>query len=71
MTSFGYAPNLALLAGTAGGAELLGMADKVGTIQVGKFADIVAVNGNPLTDISTTRHPILVMKDGQIYVGGK
>jgi imidazolonepropionase-like amidohydrolase len=56
-----------LMAGTAGGAELLGIADRVGTLSPGKSADIVAVAGNPLTDMKTTEHPLLVMKEGKIY----
>ncbi len=59
-----------LMAGTANGAELLGVADKTGTLAVGKSADIVAVPGNPLTDIRATEHPVFVMKEGTIYVGG-
>ena len=57
-----------LIAGTAGGAELLGIADKTGTLQMGKFADIVAVPGNPLIDIAGTERPTFVMKEGVIYV---
>jgi imidazolonepropionase-like amidohydrolase len=49
--------------------DLLGVADKVGTLRAGKLADIVAVAGNPLTDLKTTEHPIFVMKEGVIYVG--
>ena len=58
-----------LMAGTANGADLLGVADKTGTLTVGKFADIVAVPGNPLTDMKATEHPVFVMKEGAIYVG--
>jgi len=56
-----------LIAGTAGGADLLGVADKTGTLEAGKFADIVAVTGNPLDDIQVTQHPVFVMKEGVIY----
>ena len=56
-----------LLSGTANGAELLGIADQTGTLQVGKFADIVAVPGNPLLDIEATQRPILVMKEGVVF----
>jgi imidazolonepropionase-like amidohydrolase len=59
-----------LMAGTANGADLLGVADKTGTLTAGKFADIVAVAGNPLADLRTTEHPVFVMKEGTIYVGG-
>lgn len=71
MTSLGMSPQAALIAGTINGAELLGVSDITGVLQVGKRADIVAVKGNPLNDISTTRHPLLVMKEGQIYLGGQ
>jgi imidazolonepropionase-like amidohydrolase len=71
MTENGFTPAQALLAATAKGADLLGIADQTGTLQAGKFADIVAVAGNPLVNIKTTEHPILVMKEGVIYVGGK
>jgi imidazolonepropionase-like amidohydrolase len=69
MAQNGLAPAQALMAGTAHGADLLGVADKVGTLSAGKLADIVAVAGNPITDLKTTEHPLLVMKEGIIYVG--
>ncbi|HYX74234.1 MAG TPA: amidohydrolase family protein [Steroidobacteraceae bacterium] len=69
MAKNGLSPPQALMAGTAHGADLLGIADKVGTLSPGKLADIVAVAGNPLTDLKTTEHPIFVMKEGVIYVG--
>jgi imidazolonepropionase-like amidohydrolase len=68
MAQNGLAPAQALMAGTAHGADLLGVADKVGTLTAGKLADIVAVAGNPLTDLKTTEHPLLVMKEGVIYL---
>ena len=70
MAKNGLPPAQALMAGTAGGADLLGLADKVGTLSAGKLADIIAVAGNPLTDIKTTEHAVFVMKDGVVYVGG-
>jgi imidazolonepropionase-like amidohydrolase len=69
MVQNGLTPTQALMAGTAHGADLLGVADKVGTLSAGKLADIVAVAGNPLTDLKTTEHPLFVMKEGVIYVG--
>lgn len=69
MTKNGMAPAQALLAGTANGADLLGVADQTGTLAPGKHADIVAVAGNPLTDMHATEHPVFVMKEGTIYVG--
>ena len=68
MAKNGLTPAQSLMAGTAHGAELLGIADKVGTLATGKLADIVAVAGNPLTDLKTTEHPLLVMKEGVIYL---
>jgi imidazolonepropionase-like amidohydrolase len=67
----GMLPAQALLAGTASGADLLGVADQTGTLQPGKFADIVGVPGNPLANVEATQHAIFVMKEGVIYVGDK
>jgi imidazolonepropionase-like amidohydrolase len=69
MAKNGLTPAQALMAGTAHAAELLGVADQVGTLAAGKSADVVAVAGNPLTDLKTTEHPVFVMKEGTIYLG--
>jgi imidazolonepropionase-like amidohydrolase len=69
MTKNGLEPAQALMAGTANGADLLGLADQTGTLTAGKFADIVALAGNPLTDMHATEHPVFVMKEGTVYVG--
>jgi imidazolonepropionase-like amidohydrolase len=71
MTDNGFTPAQALLAGTSSGADRLGISDQTGTLQPGKYADIVAVAGDPLLNIKTTEHPILVMKEGVVYLGGK
>jgi imidazolonepropionase-like amidohydrolase len=71
MAGNGMTPAQALIAGTANGADLLGIADQTGTLQPGKAADIVAVPGNPLIYIDATQHPTFVMKQGVVYVGGK
>lgn len=68
MTKNGMLPAQALMAATAKAADLLGIADETGTIAAGKDADIVAVPGNPLEDITVTEHPIFVMKGGVIYL---
>jgi len=70
MAKNGLTPAQALMAGTAHAAELLGVADQVGTLAAGKSADIVAVAGNALTDLKSTEHPVFVMKEGTIYLGG-
>ena len=71
MTKNGMQPAQALMASTSNGADLLGIADQTGTLQPGKFADIIAVSGNPLVNVETTQHPVLVMKEGVIYVGDR
>ena len=65
----GMTPMASLTAGTMGGAKLLGWDSKVGSIAAGKFADIVAVPGDPLQDIHATEHVGFVMKGGVIYKG--
>ncbi len=67
MAKNGLPPAQVLMAGTAHGADLLGIADQTGTLQAGKFADIVALPGNPLADMKATEHALFVMKDGVIY----
>ncbi|MEI6459810.1 MAG: amidohydrolase family protein [Pseudomonadota bacterium] len=64
MTKNGFSPSQALMAGTAGGADLLGLADQIGTLTPGKVADVIALQGNPLADIHATEHPVLVLRDG-------
>jgi imidazolonepropionase-like amidohydrolase len=47
-------------------ADLLGLAGTIGTLEAGKAADVIAVPGNPLTDIKVTEKVHFVMKDGQV-----
>jgi imidazolonepropionase-like amidohydrolase len=68
LTSLGMSPAAALRAGTSVAATLLGVDGITGTLQSGKSADIVAVPGNPLQDISVTLHPMFVMKEGNIVI---
>jgi imidazolonepropionase-like amidohydrolase len=63
----GDTPMDALMTGTSVAAESLGMADKIGSLAPGMEADIVAVEGNPLDDITAVRHVAFVMKHGRIY----
>jgi imidazolonepropionase-like amidohydrolase len=63
----GLTPMQAIVAGTANSAKLLGWDDKVGTLAVGKLADIVAVEGDPLKDIRSLQKTVFVMKDGVVY----
>ncbi len=64
----GMTPMDAIKAGTIVGAELVGWDDELGSIESGKLADIIAVKGNPLEDISVLESPILVIKDGKIII---
>ncbi|HEX6171716.1 MAG TPA: amidohydrolase family protein, partial [Chitinophagaceae bacterium] len=57
----------AIKAATISSAELLGMKDQLGSIEVGKLADIVAVDGDPLTDPKAFGKIVFVMKDGVVY----
>ena len=63
----GLTPMQALVAGTSSGAKLLGWESRVGTLAAGKLADIVAVPGNPLDDVTATERVVFVMKNGVIY----
>jgi imidazolonepropionase-like amidohydrolase len=51
---------------TTNAAEMLGWQDRVGAVEPGKFADLVAVSSDPLTDITELERVRFVMKDGQI-----
>jgi imidazolonepropionase-like amidohydrolase len=66
MVAWGMKPVEALQAATINASKLLGIADQVGTIEPGKAADIVAVNGDPLTDIKAVNNVVLVMKAGEV-----
>ena len=67
MVDAGMTPLQAISSATTVGAELLGMTGKLGEISAGAFADVVAVQGNPLQDISILEHVKFVMKDGKVY----
>ena len=66
-TQYGMTPMQAIQSATRNAAELLDMSDRIGTIETGKLADIVAVPGDPLSDIKVMEHVAFVMKDGHIY----
>jgi imidazolonepropionase-like amidohydrolase len=66
MVKNGMTPAHALLAATASGADLLGLADKIGTLEPGKLADLVAVPGDPLQDIRLTEKVTFVMQGGRV-----
>jgi imidazolonepropionase-like amidohydrolase len=64
---FGMSPLAALQTGTLNAADLMGWSDKVGALEVGKWADIIAVKGDPLRDIKLLQHVSFVMKSGVVY----
>ena len=68
MKQLGMSPSAALIAGTREAAKLLGVDSEVGTLEAGKWADIVAVPGNALDNIAATEHPILVMRHGRVVM---
>ena len=66
-TSLGESPLASLIAATRLNAEIIGWSDRVGTLEVGKLADIVAVPGDPLRDIRVMERVGFVMKGGIVY----
>jgi len=66
MVKLGLTPLQAIQAATINDADLLGWSDKVGTIEAGKWADIVAVDGDPLADVTTLERVKFVMKGGEV-----
>jgi len=48
-------------------ADLLGWGDRIGTLEAGKIADVVAVPGNPLENVRVTEQVLFVMKEGTVY----
>ena len=67
----GMTPMQSIVAGTMTGATLLGLEKNIGSLTVGKYADIVAVSGDPLKDIKRMESSVFVMKNGMIYKDGK
>ena len=64
---FGMTPLESLRTGTLNAADLMGWTDRVGSLEPGKWADVVAVKGDPLQDITVLQHPVFVMKSGTVY----
>lgn len=67
MVEAGMAPMDAIKAATMNAADLVGMRDRLGSIEVGKFADLVATAESPLQNIKTLMRVKFVMKDGVVY----
>ncbi|HXG93291.1 MAG TPA: amidohydrolase family protein [Blastocatellia bacterium] len=67
MVEYGMKPIEAIRSATTRAAELLRMEKQIGAIEPGKYADVIAVEGNPLDDIRALTHVAFVMKAGQVY----
>ncbi|MFL5413262.1 MAG: amidohydrolase family protein, partial [Myxococcales bacterium] len=63
---FGMTPAQAIRSATSGAAELLGREKDVGTLQPGRFADLIAVRGDPLKDVRLLENVAFVMKGGAV-----
>ena len=70
MVKFGMTPAAALQAATVNAAELLGLQAEIGTLEPGKRADLIAVDGDPLVDVTVLKRVPFVMKDGREFTGG-
>ncbi|HYX52064.1 MAG TPA: amidohydrolase family protein [Candidatus Limnocylindrales bacterium] len=63
----GLTPIQAIQTATVNAADLLGWSDRIGVLEAGKFADIIAVNGDPIKDVTLLQSPVFVMKNGTVY----
>jgi imidazolonepropionase-like amidohydrolase len=66
MVKLGMSPLQSIQAATINAADLLGWSDKIGGLEPGKWGDIIAVDGDPLQDVTTLEHVKLVMKGGEV-----
>jgi imidazolonepropionase-like amidohydrolase len=67
MVELGMSPMEAIIAGTRNGAEALGMLDLLGTIEEGKIADVIVLDGDPLKSMEAMKRIVIVVKDGIRY----
>lgn len=67
LVEYGLTPMQALCSATINAAELLRMKEDIGSLEAGKYADLVAFDGDPLEDITVMTRPDLIMKGGVIY----
>jgi imidazolonepropionase-like amidohydrolase len=67
MVKYGLTPAQALQSATVSAAELLGWQDRVGNIEAGKYADLIAVKGDPLKDVTAVESVGFVMKGGEVF----
>jgi imidazolonepropionase-like amidohydrolase len=67
VNQFGMSPLQGIQTGTINAADLMGWTDRVGTLDAGKWADIIAIDGDPLKDVKLLQHVSFVMKSGVVY----
>jgi len=67
MVKYGMTPMEAIQSATIHAADLIGKAEQFGSIRPGKFADLIAVDGDPIADIRQLEHVTFVMKEGVVY----
>jgi imidazolonepropionase-like amidohydrolase len=67
MVKYGMTPPQAIRTATQSSADLIGRSKDLGTIEVGKYADIIAVQGDPLQDVTVLQNVGFVMKGGTVY----
>jgi imidazolonepropionase-like amidohydrolase len=67
MVKYGMTPMQAIQSATSAAADLIGRSNQFGSIKAGKYADVVAVTGDPLKDVSVLENVQFVMKDGVVY----
>ena len=67
MVEAGIPASECLVSATIHAADLCGILDQVGTLEAGKFADVIAVDSDPLADVSVLQNVQFVMKEGQVY----
>ena len=71
MIKHGMTPVSALVAATKNAADLLGMSKDIGSLEAGKYADLIAVSGDPLSDVAVLKNVSFVMKGGAVVKGGR
>ncbi|NYF50035.1 metal-dependent hydrolase family protein [Tunturiibacter gelidoferens] len=67
VNQFGMSPLQGIQTGTTNAADLMGWTDRVGTLEPGKWADLIAIDGDPLKDVKLLQHVPFVMKSGVVY----